>query len=66
VVYAREAGGVAKVKAERKTFFFEKETQKSFCPGGLCDGVAIAPKTKVFFASFLFTKRKFFLSEATS
>jgi hypothetical protein len=46
------------VKEESKRFFFEKKKQKTFGPAGVGDSVARARRSKVFFASFLFTKKK--------
>jgi hypothetical protein len=41
-----------------KRFFFEKKKQKTSAPAGLGIAAATARRTKVFFASFLFTKKR--------
>jgi hypothetical protein len=44
---------------ESKNFFFEKKKQKTFAPLRACVAPAVAHRTnEVFFASFLFTKKK--------
>jgi len=47
---------------ERKGFFFEKRSKKLFLSGAWAFSLAQTQTIKVFFASFLFTKKKTFLS----
>jgi hypothetical protein len=42
----------------KKRFFFEKKKQKTFGPAGIGACGARARRSEVFFASFLFTKKK--------
>jgi hypothetical protein len=50
---------------KEKRFFFEKKKQKTFAPAGVGPADAKARRTEVFFASFLFTKKKCFLPSQT-
>jgi hypothetical protein len=53
---------MGKKASKVKRFFFEKKKQKTFGPGGVGPAAATARRTKVFFASFLFTKKKSLLA----